>query len=143
MANRQDGDVGWYAYSCLYLAAPPAVRKKVSRQAEAHYRRIQKLPPILGMDLDFRSAPFFVVRWIGWGSRANLHITRYVNAVEHRERRGCWPSPADLGNLSLGPAADADPKRLHELRELVAAAVEKGPAIPGRRGQHRSPDTAR
>ncbi|MFT3775585.1 MAG: hypothetical protein QM820_60325 [Minicystis sp.] len=83
--------LGWYATCVAYLATPAAIRKEISRQALATYRRIQRLPPAWGEESDRRGAPLAVVRWIAWGKAQEERERRYREALASWDQAGRWP----------------------------------------------------
>jgi len=58
----------WYAACRAFFMVPEALRRSVTWQTLAHYRKIRDLPRDLGEDLDRRAAPFAIFRWVAWGA---------------------------------------------------------------------------
>lgn len=90
----------WYALCCAYLVTPQHVRKRISRQTLAHYRRIAGLPRHLGEELDRLHAPFYVMRWIAWGGDPAERSRRHAQIMVLRARLGRWPYGAELSTAS-------------------------------------------
>jgi len=70
--SHDDPPRTWYAACRAFFCVPEAMRCVVSRQTLAHYRRVTRLPRDLGEDLDRRSAPLSVFKWIAWGQGSAL-----------------------------------------------------------------------
>jgi hypothetical protein len=87
-ANRP---LRWYAACRAFLLLPDALRRGITRQTLAHYRRIRTLPPDLGDDLDHRAAPLAIFRWVAWGATDAEQRARHALAVERHTRTGHWP----------------------------------------------------
>jgi hypothetical protein len=87
-ANRP---LRWCAASRSFLQLPELLRRGISRQTLAHYRRIRALPPDLGEDLDRRAAPLAIFRWIAWGATDAERRARHALAVERHTGTGRWP----------------------------------------------------
>ena len=85
--------VCWYSACRSFFAVPEALRRDVTRQTLAHYRKIRDLPPDVGEDLDCRAAPFAIFRWIAWGATDAEKRARHAAAVEHHAHSSRWPSP--------------------------------------------------
>jgi hypothetical protein len=87
--------VSWYAACRALLAVPEPLRRHLSRQTLALYRRIRKLPPELGEELDRRAAPLAIFRWVAWGAGDAEQRARHAATVEHHARTGRWPGPKE------------------------------------------------
>ncbi len=87
----------WYASCRSYFRVPEALRRGVSRQLLAHYRKVHDLPPELGEDLDRRAAPFAIVRWVAWVATRAEQRARHAAAVKHYASTGRWPRPSERG----------------------------------------------
>jgi hypothetical protein len=83
--------LGWCAKCNAYLASPPEIRRAVSPQTLATYRRIRRLPRVWGEELDRRGAPLFVMRWIAWAVDPSEKERRYTTALASWEQAGRWP----------------------------------------------------
>lgn len=86
----QDGR--WYAYCVQFGSVPATLRRRVSRQTAAHYRRIAALPKKIGLALDEAPAPFYIHRWIAWGKASGEVDSRFQQALRFRELVGGWPA---------------------------------------------------
>jgi hypothetical protein len=85
----------WYAASISVSSLPETLRRDVSCQMLAHYRKIADLPRDVGEDLDRRAAPLGIVRWIAWGAGEGDVRARHAVAVKHHDRTGRWPGPRE------------------------------------------------
>jgi hypothetical protein len=86
----------WYAFCRAYLSTAPALRKRISRQTLAHYRRVSRLPPDIGLGLDHLGAPIRVIRWIAWASTATERDRRLAVSLAVREQALRWPNESEL-----------------------------------------------
>jgi hypothetical protein len=89
----------WYAACRAFPSLPDVFRDKVSRQTQATYRKIARLPKAVGQELDRRLAPLFVVRWIAWAKTRDAIVARHVAAIAHHDRTRRWPPENQLTTL--------------------------------------------
>lgn len=82
---------GWYATCVAFLATPEPLRREISAQTLATYRRIKRLPRPWGEALDIRGAPLSVARWIAWGRDKGERERRYEEVMAWWARTGKWP----------------------------------------------------
>ncbi len=75
----------WYAYARWFAAAPLGERRKVSRARRCHLRKIGRLSPVLGAQIDELELPLRWARYIAHG-RPSEQLGRAELAA--RWRRG-------------------------------------------------------
>lgn len=93
--RHNDAPRRWYAACCAFFTVPDVMRRVISRQTLAHYRRIRQLPRDLGEDLDRRSAPLTIVQWVAWGAGEGAQRARHAAAVEHHTCTRRWAGAKD------------------------------------------------
>lgn len=104
----------------------PGMRQEVSRQTQAHYRRIGRMPRDWGEALDRRGAPLFVMRWVAWAGDEEEGERRLQEAIGLWDRRGRRPRWDRLtcgeGRRRRGAGGEGEREEERGVREGCARA---------------------